>query len=210
MLLPGQSEVVEFRIRALRTGRTAASSARSPCCSVAAASFELFSAVGDGGVPLSPSEIVLRRRHRGAAARTAAATRRGLDRALFLGRHRRAVSQIGPDVPLVTRQAVAKRASQLASAGQAVRLGESEFVALARLGAEWLGAADHDTEWDLLRRRSRRGGQLAGAESPRAFAAEITEAGASGAFAQWIDAIGAEGRPPRRPSPTAGRRCSRC
>ena len=58
-LLPGEVEVMEYRIRPTVTGRVVASAARSD--SHINPRFELTLGVGENGIPLSPTTIVLPR-----------------------------------------------------------------------------------------------------------------------------------------------------
>lgn len=58
-LLPGDAEVVEFKLKSRRTGRVVASSVRS--ASSIDPRFELVMGVGEEGIPLSPTALVLPR-----------------------------------------------------------------------------------------------------------------------------------------------------
>ena len=111
--------------------------------------FELTLGVGEAGVPLSPTSIVLPqdaevlpplvRRHAlglvglGFSLATAPP-------ALLEGR------------PRIGRQLVDLRVFELAQAGRYQALGEEPFDALAMLAGEWLGGREPDWEWDTLRR----------------------------------------------------------
>ncbi len=179
-LLPGDSEVVEFRLRSLRTGRVTAASVRST--QHVNPTFELTVGVGENGIPLSPTSIVLPR------------STENLPPAVV----RHALSLIGlgfsiatappallnPDLPNVTRERIDERVYQLAQAGRHVTFGEEPFDAAAVLAAEWIGARDGDWEWDLLRRTTQKGALL-GAALAEVFAAEAAARSAEEAFERF-------------------------
>lgn len=155
-LLPGESEVVEFQLRSQRTGKVVAASVKNG--GALDPSFEFAVGVGDAGIPLSPTSIVLPRathelpdeirRHALALA--------GLGFSLATA----PPSLVNSDLPRVGRESVDEKVYWLAQAGRHVKLGEDSFDSLAVLAAEWTGARSEDWEWDELRRITQRGGKL--------------------------------------------------
>ncbi|MBZ0090342.1 MAG: hypothetical protein K8H90_08195, partial [Thermoanaerobaculia bacterium] len=171
---PGESEVVEFRLRSLLTGRVIASAVRAG--GGVSPSFQLTTGVGDGGIPLSPLSIVLPKEAR------------ALPSDLF----RHALGMVGlgfslssappnavPSLPRLGRDSIHRRVFELAQAGRYLALGEEPLEAVASLAAEWLGARDQDWDWDGLRRGTRRGALFAeavGAALARAIDESSTQA----------------------------------
>ncbi len=179
-LLPGESESVEFRLRALRTGRVTASAARSDAS--VTPTFDLRVGVGETGIPFSPNSILL---SRSSESLPASLVESALDLAgLGLSLAEAPAASLSPDLPQVGRAAVDQRVWQLAQAGRHVTLGEELFDSSAVLAAEWLGARDADWDWDQLRRTTKTGGRfvhsLAGI-----FGAEIAAHGAEAAFERF-------------------------
>ena len=154
-LAPGESEVVEFRVRSLRTGKVVASSIRNG--SEIDPDFEFTVGVGENGIPLSPTSLILPK------------TTDALPQTVV----RRALAMLGLGYSLATLPASSPQAANfpkiglqefhgkvywLAQAGRHVSMGEDPFDSLAVLAAEWNGARDKDWEWDTLRRTTQKGG----------------------------------------------------
>lgn len=160
-LAPGESEVVEFRLRSLRTGRVVASSVRDG--GAVDPTFEFAVGVGDAGIPLSPTSIILPR----AADDLPDEVRRHALGLVGLGFSLATAppSLIDSTLPRIGRSSIDEKVYWLAQAGRHVRLGEEPFDSLAVLAAEWTGARAEDWEWDALRRVTQRGGLLGDAFS---------------------------------------------
>ncbi len=176
-LPPGESEVVEFRLKSLRTGKVVASSIRHG--SQVDPHFELAVGVGEAGIPLSPDTIIL--------PDSAAELPDGLVRnalalsglAYSLGT---APSEaIRPDLPQIDLRGLHEKVYWLGQAGRHVKLGEELFDSAAVLAAEWTGVRNPDWEWDRLRRITDKGG-LVGDSLGQVFAAEAGATSPEAAF----------------------------
>lgn len=179
-LPPGEAEVLEFRLRALRTGRVTAASARSTAS--VNALFELVVGVGENGIPLSPTSIVL---PRSTGSLPPEMVRHALSLVgLGFSIATAPPALLDPSLPAVTRERIDERVYQLAQTGRHVAFGEDLFDAAATLAAEWSGVRDGDWEWDVLRRTTQKGGQL-GAELGRVFAAEAAASSPVAAFERF-------------------------
>ena len=179
-LLPGESQSVEFRLRALRTGRVTASAARTDA--TVTPTFDLVTGVGETGIPLSPNSIVL---SRSSEALPPALVESALDLAgLGLSLAEAPAASLAPGLPQIGGATVDQRVWQLAQAGRHVTLGEDLFDSAAVLAAEWLGARDADWDWDLLRRTTATGGRFVGSVA-QIFAAEIAAGGIEPAFERF-------------------------
>ncbi len=166
-LLPGESAVAEFRLRSLRTGRVVSAAVRSP--SSVNPVFELTVGVGDNGIPLSPTTIIL---PRSSESLPAPLVRHGLGLiGLGFSLATAPPALLDGTLPEVTRPQVDSRVYSFAQAGRHVDFGEALFDAAAVLSLEWNGARDQGWEWDALRRTTQRGG-LAGTALGQIFAAE--------------------------------------
>jgi len=169
---PGESEVVEFRLRSLLTGRVIASAVRAS--GGVSPSFALTTGVGDGSIPLSPLSIVLPKEARALPAEL-------FRHALGLVGLGFSLSSAPPEavahLPRLGRDSIHRRVFELAQAGRYLALGEQSLEAVAALAAEWLGVRDGDWEWDGLVRGTRRGALFADAVGAT-FAAAIDETSA--------------------------------
>ncbi|HEX7181896.1 MAG TPA: carboxypeptidase regulatory-like domain-containing protein, partial [Thermoanaerobaculia bacterium] len=178
-LPPGESEVVEFRVRSLRTGRVIASSIRSG--SEIDPRFEFTVGVGENGIPLSPTTLILPKTTDALPPLVA----------------RRALAMLGLGYSLATLPASAQndhpkigieqfheKVYWLSQAGRHVSMGEEPFDSLAVFAMEWSGARDKDWEWDKLRRTTQKGGLLGDALA-QTFAAEAAETTAVSAFERF-------------------------
>jgi hypothetical protein len=154
-LLPGDTQVVEFAMRALVTGRVVSSSARAG--SSTRPGFELTVGVANG-IPLSPETLVLPN------------TSNFVPDALY----KEALGLIGlayslaeappslvGDKAQATKTEMNDRVYRLSQLGRQIDMGEEVFDAAAAFAAEWLGARDGGWEWDRLRRTSNRGKEVA-------------------------------------------------
>lgn len=166
-LLPGDAVTLRFEMRALRTGRVVATSARST--SQVTPAFELTVGVGQSGVPLSPAAIVLPRSTEDLPAALQASALRLVGLGIAAATAPATALPVGSPRP--DRARVDERVYELAQAGRQVRYGEDLFDAVATLAAGWLGSADADFDWDRLRRESA-AGDAVGAAMAEVFAAE--------------------------------------
>lgn len=166
-LLPGDAEVLEFRLRSQRTGRVTAASVRSD--QHVNPTFELAVGVGENGIPLSPTSIVLPRSTQSLPPELVrhALSLVGLGFSLATA----PPALVNPDLPSITRERIDARVYELAQTGRHVTFGEDLFDGAAVLAAEWIGARDGDWEWDALRRTTQKGA-LFGAEIGKVLAAE--------------------------------------
>jgi hypothetical protein len=184
-LLPGDSEVVEFRLRSLRTGRVTAASARSD--QRVNPTFELTVGVGENGIPLSPTSIVL---PRSTESLPPALVRQALSLiGLGFSLATAPPSLLAPGLPRVSRGEVDARVYELAQAGRQVAFGEELFDAAAVLAAEWTGARDGDFDWDELRRTTEKGA-LVGDSLAQVFAAAAAAASPRSAFERFAATTG--------------------
>ncbi|MBZ0114334.1 MAG: Ig-like domain-containing protein, partial [Thermoanaerobaculia bacterium] len=155
-LMAGESEVVEFHLRSLRTGRVVATSFRTG--TEIAPRFELTLGVGDAGIPLSPASLIL-------PSFTEELPEEIVRQALGLlglGYSLSAAPSLdsNPELPRVSEQEIKELMYWLAQAGRHVRLGEDLVDSIAVLTAEWLGARYPHAGWDRLRRITNRGGSF--------------------------------------------------
>ncbi|HEV7509643.1 MAG TPA: Ig-like domain-containing protein [Thermoanaerobaculia bacterium] len=184
-ILPGDAELVEFRLRSKRTGRVVASAVRSS--SEIVPTFELTVGVGENGIPLSPSSIILPR----AADSLPPALLRNSLNLIGLGFSLATAppSLLRTDLPRVSRSMVDSRVYQLSQAGRQVAFGEDLFDSAAELAAEWNGARDADWEWDLLRRTTQKGSWV-GASLGTIFATEAAATSPRQAFERFAKTTG--------------------
>ena len=166
-VMPGDSELYEFRLLSKRTGKVVASAVRSD--GHINPSFELTVGVGENDIPLSPNSIIL---PRSTEILPAELTRRALN-LIGLGFSLATMpATIGSaDLPDVTRTTVDERIYQLSQFGRHVKLGEDIFDSAAVFAAEWTGSRDAEWEWDRLRRTTQKGAWV-GSELAKIFAAE--------------------------------------
>jgi hypothetical protein len=179
-LAPGESEVAEFKLRSQRTGKVVGSTIRGG--SRIDPRFEFSVGVGDSGIPLSPTAIILPRstevlpelfvKH--------ALSLVGLGYSLATA----PPSALSPDMPQLTEEQIHEKVYWLGQAGRHHKMGEELFDSLAIFGAEWTGARDHDWEWDRLRRRTQKGA-LVGDSVGQVIAAEAAQHGDLHAFNRW-------------------------
>ena len=156
-LSTGDAAVVEFRLRPLVTGPVIASAARTG--GVTAPTFQLTVGVGEQGIPLSPTSILLPRATDNLPASLVSSALRLLGLGLSLASSPPSAS--APDLPAVDRAAVNERVYQLTQAARYLELGDDPFAGAAMLLAEWTGIRDGDWEWDRLRRTTQAGGDFA-------------------------------------------------
>ncbi len=184
-ILPGDAELVEFRLRSKRTGRVVATAVRSS--SQILPTFELTVGVGENGIPLSPAAIIL---PRSADILPPDLLRNSLNLVgLGFSLATAPPSLLRSDLPRVARSMVDNRVYQLAQAGRHVALGENLFDSAAQLAAEWTGARDADWEWDLLRRTTQKGARV-GASLSSIFAAEASATSPKSAFDRFTKTTG--------------------
>ena len=187
-LLPGESEVVTFRLRSRLTGRVVSTSARSD--QHISPTFDLTVGVGENGIPLSPTTIVLPDetetlppellRH------SLGMVGLGFSLATASGSVR------DPNLPFVTRGTVDERIYYLREAAKHADMGEDLFDALALLSLDWNGARDRDWEWDRLRRTTQRGVNLAAAYG-EVFDTEAQAVGVEAMFDRFVETAGFSG-----------------
>jgi hypothetical protein len=164
-LPPGDAEVVEFDLVSRRTGKVVASSVRS--ASAIDPRFELVVGVGEQGIPLSPTALVL---PKSTEELPDALVRHALS-LLGLGWSlATAPASLTTDLPRLGLEEVHEKVYWLGQAGRHVKLGEEPFDSLSVLAMEWSGVRDRDWEWDDLRRRTQKGGLWAD-ELGKAFSA---------------------------------------
>ncbi len=178
-ILPGESELVEFRLRPLLTGRVIASFVRAD--NHITPSFDFHVGVGEAGIPLSPTEIVLPHE---VEALPATVRRHGLGLVGLGFSLASAPAALRAGRPEVSREEVDQRVFELSQAGRYIALGESPFDALAELAVSWTGAPDSQWEWDELRRITRRGA-LFGDALGQVFRAEAAGTGVTAAFERF-------------------------
>jgi protocatechuate 3,4-dioxygenase beta subunit len=181
---PGESEILEFRLKSLRTGRVTATAARGS--SSLAAIFDLTVGVGENGIPLSPNAIIL---PRSTDSLPPDLVRNGLNLIGLGFSLATAPPSLLANLPRVSRPAVDSRVYQIAQAGRHVSLGEDLFDSAAQLAAEWTGARDQDWEWDLLRRTTQKGAKV-GASLGAIFAAEAALHSPQEAFDRFASSTG--------------------
>ena len=153
-LPPGHAEVIEIRLKSLRTGRVVASSVRSG--TEISPSFELTLGVGDAGIPLSPASLILPQSTQ-LLPDTLVKEATGL---LGLGYSLSAAPSLdsNPDLPRVSELEVKELLYWMSQAGRHLTFGESAVENVAVLAAEWTGARYPHEDWDRLRRITNRGG----------------------------------------------------
>ena len=178
-ILPGESDIVEFRLRPLLTGRVIASFVRAD--NHVTPSFDFHVGVGEAGIPLSPTEIVLPHE---VEALPPALRRHGLGLVGLGFSLATAPVALRAGRPDVSREDVDQRVFELSQAGRYITLGEAPFDALAELAVSWTGAPDEQWEWDELRRITRRGA-LVGDAMGQVFRAEAASTGVTGAFERF-------------------------
>ncbi len=178
-ILPGESEIVEFRLRPLLTGRVIASFVRAD--NHITPSFDFHIGVGEAGIPLSPTEIILPRE---VEALPPTLRRHGLGLIGLGFSLATAPAALRAGRPEVSREEVDQRVFELSQAGRYIALGESSFDALAELAVTWTGAPDEQWEWDELRRITRRGA-LVGDAMGQVFRTEAESSGVTAAFERF-------------------------
>ncbi|MEO8196126.1 MAG: carboxypeptidase regulatory-like domain-containing protein [Thermoanaerobaculia bacterium] len=178
-ILPGESELVEFRLRPLLTGRVIASFVRAD--NHITPSFDFHVGVGEAGIPLSPTEIVLPQE---VEALPPTLRRQGLGLIGLGFSLATAPAALRAGRPEVSREEVDQRVFELAQAGRYIALGEAPFDSLAELAVEWTGAPDQQWEWDALRRITRRGA-LVGDAMGQVFRGEAATTGVTAAFERF-------------------------
>ncbi|MEO7794145.1 MAG: carboxypeptidase-like regulatory domain-containing protein, partial [Thermoanaerobaculia bacterium] len=178
-ILPGESELVEFRIRPLLSGRVIASFVRAD--NHIEPTFDFHVGVGETGIPLSPTEIVLPYE---VELLPPVLRRQGLGLVGLGFSLATAPAGLRAGHPQVGRDEVDQRVFELAQAARYVALGEAPFDSLAELAVEWTGAPDQQWEWDALRRTTRRGA-LFGDALGQVFRAEAASTGVTAAFERF-------------------------
>ncbi len=160
VLEPGQSETVEFRLVAELTGEVVATTFQTSAPN-AQGTIELYTGVGELGIPLSPATLILPRfanRLRPDILPNDQFLRANVS---LLGlAYSLAVAPAGmaPNgLPRVVRNDVEQRAVDLAEAGQRWFLSEQVLESLAVLLLDGLGNRHPLAEYDELRRRTEKG-----------------------------------------------------
>jgi hypothetical protein len=160
VLEPGQSETVEFRLVAELTGEVVATTFQSSTPN-AQGTIELYTGVGELGIPLSPATLILPRfanRLRPDLLPDDAYLRANVS---LLGlAYSLAVAPAGmaPNgLPRVVKGDVEQRAVDLAEAGQRTFLKEQVLESLEVLLLDGLGNRHPLAEYDELRRRTEKG-----------------------------------------------------
>ncbi len=155
-LLPGDSFTQKFTLVAQKTGQVTAASFNSE--PGVTGRFQITTAVGERGVPLSPNSIVLPGTTRFLPDELVGAALRVLGQAYSI-----ATSPSGAlpaEVAFVRRQTVIERGRDLGQAGQRVAFGEPLVDVLQDLLLEWLGDGNPDSGFDQLMRQSNAGAAL--------------------------------------------------
>ena len=178
-ILPGESEIVEFRLRPLLTGRVIASFVRAD--NHITPSFDFHVGVGEAGIPLSPTEIVLPHE---VEALPPTLRRHGLGLVGLGFSLATAPATLRAGRPEVSREEVDQRVFELSQAGRYIAMGEAPFDTLAELAVNWTGAPDSQWEWDELRRITRRGA-LFGDALGQVFRAEAATVGVTATFERF-------------------------
>ncbi|HYL06534.1 MAG TPA: carboxypeptidase regulatory-like domain-containing protein, partial [Thermoanaerobaculia bacterium] len=180
-LLPGDSQLVEFTLVSLLTGRVVADAVRNS--NEITPTFDLSVGVGENNIPLSPNAIILPDAANSLPPDLLRADLNlvGLGYSLATA----PVSLLTPGgLPQVTLGAIDSRIYELAQAGVEVTMGEAQFDSAAILAALWTGAQDQDATWDQLRRITQKGG-AAGARLGAIFAAEAAAGSPAAAFSRF-------------------------
>ncbi len=178
-ILPGESDLIEFRLRPLLTGRVIASFVRAD--NHITPSFDFRVGVGEAGIPLSPTEIILPHE---VEALPPQLRRHGLGLIGLGFSLATAPASLRAGRPEVSREEVDQRVFELSQAGRYIAMGEAPFDAIAELAVTWTGGSDGQWEWDELRRITRRGA-LVGDAMGQVFRAEAASAGVSAAFERF-------------------------
>ncbi|MEO8198579.1 MAG: hypothetical protein ABI689_17840, partial [Thermoanaerobaculia bacterium] len=144
-------------------------------------SFDFHVGVGEAGIPLSPTEIVLPHE---VEALPPTLRRQGLGLIGLGFSLATAPANLRAGRPEVSREEVDQRVFELSQAGRYITLGEEPFDALAELAVEWTGAPDEQWEWDELRRITRRGA-LVGDAMGQVFRAEAASSDATAVFERF-------------------------
>lgn len=150
---PGEGATVEFRLVAKVTGRCVATAFQSS--DAVQGVIRLRAGVGEHGIPLSPSSLVLPRFTELLPEPLVAANVPLLGLAYSL-----AVAPPGAiptDLPRLVKSDVARRAVDLAEAGQRLFLGEERLPSLEALLLDQLGNRHDLPEFDQLRRTLEKG-----------------------------------------------------
>lgn len=178
-ILPGEVEIVEFQARSLRTGRVVASTVRAD---LGSPRFVLEMAVGEAGIPLSPTSIVLPESSENLpdALKRHALALVGLGFSVATA----PAGSLPAHLPELSQGELDAQVYRLAQAGRYVTLGEDEFDVAAVLAAEWTGAREPDWAWDGLRRETERGA-LVGHALGQIFAAEAAATSERAAFERF-------------------------
>ncbi len=186
-LLPGQSAMVSWDLRALTTGRVVASAFNTS--NPIEASFRFEMGVGELGIPLSPESLVLPPIVDLLPPPFVETALETLGLAYSLAT---APNGAEIDLPAVGEGIVRIRAVELATAARRFAYGENLQRAMMTIGLRWLGSDRWSVGWDALRRASRRGHQL-DAYLGSAIADRITEVGPAEAIAD-LEEIAITGR----------------
>ena len=180
-LLPGDSQLVEFTLVSLLTGRVVADAVRSSA--EITPTFDLSVGVGENNIPLSPNAIILP----DAANSLPPDLLRAELNLIGLGY---SLATAPPSLltqsslPEVSLGAIDSRVYELAQAGVEVSMGEAVFDSAAILAVLGTGGQDQDAAWDQLRRITQKGGS-AGARLAAIFAAEAAATSPAAAFQRF-------------------------
>ncbi|HXO40742.1 MAG TPA: hypothetical protein VN999_04775, partial [Thermoanaerobaculia bacterium] len=177
-LLPGDSQLVEFTLVSLLTGRVVADAVRSSA--EITPTFDLSVGVGENDIPLSPNAIILPDAANSLPPDLLRADLNliGLGYSLATAPPSLLTQSSLPEVSL---GAIDGRVYELAQAGVEVTMGEAVFDSAAILAVLGTGAQDQDAAWDQLRRITQKGGS-AGARLAAIFAAEAAATSPAAAF----------------------------
>lgn len=175
-LAPGAAETVEFRLVADVTGRCVATTFQSDA--PVEGKILLRAGVGESGIPLSPSSLVLPRFTEQLPEPLVRANARLLGLAYSL-----AVAPPGsipPGLPRVVKSDVERRAVDLAEAGQRTWLGDDPLASYEALLLDQLGNRHDLPEYDQLRRTLAKGRDAAEALASLVRAEQSTKGLSSG------------------------------
>ena len=176
-LAPGEGRTVEYRLVPTLTGRCFATTFQSP--DPLTAGIRLRAGVGEHGIPLSPSSLVLPRFTDLLAESLVRANVRLLGLAYSLAAA--PPGTLPPELPRLVRSDVERRAVDLAVAGQRLFIGDDRLSSLEALLLDQLGNGHDLPEFDELRRTLSKGRDAA--EALAALIREEQEARGLGAGA---------------------------
>jgi hypothetical protein len=189
-LQPGREGVAEFRLEATITGRVTATGFNTS--DPLTARFELQVGVGENGIPLSPDSLAFPAYLDALPAQIVkpALSLLGLAHSLATA----PPETLNAELPCVAETGVVRRAQELAGHALRASVGEPVNRVIPSLGLAWLATGSADTEFDALRRRSRRNGELFG-EVSLALAARAEELGGGAPALSELEELEGAGSP---------------